>query len=103
MCITLYMHMYIVRVLYENIPYYYSRKVWQFGGLYYNRQIKIRQDILLAYMCMAIPYRTALPQFESQFKLHYYTEIPLMSQSIGIFVFRRAGAIVDDRAGHCEP
>ena len=34
----------------------------KFGGLavyYYNRQIKIRQNFLLAYICMAIPYRTA--------------------------------------------
>ena len=32
---------------------------WRFGGLYYNRQIKIRQNFLLAYIRMAIPYRTA--------------------------------------------
>ena len=43
----------------------YSRKIWRgikFGGLavlYYNRQIKIRQIFLLAYIRMAIPYRTA--------------------------------------------
>ena len=43
----------------------YSRKIWRgikFGGLavyYYNRQIKIRQNFLLAYIRMAIPYRTA--------------------------------------------
>ena len=37
----------------------YSRKIWRFGGLYYNRQIKIRQNVLLAYIRMAIPYRTA--------------------------------------------
>ena len=47
----------------HNLPY--SRKIWRgikFGGLavyYYNRQIKIRQNFLLAYICMAIPYRTA--------------------------------------------
>ena len=49
----------------EHIPY--SRKIWRgikFGGLavlhvYYNRQIKIRQIFLLAYIRMAIPYRTA--------------------------------------------
>jgi hypothetical protein len=40
-----------------NIPY--SRKIWRFGGLYYNCQIKIRQNFLLAYIRMAIPYRTA--------------------------------------------
>ena len=37
----------------------YSRKIWQFGGLYYNRQIKICQNFLLAYIHMAIPYRTS--------------------------------------------
>ena len=37
----------------------YSRKIWRFGGLYYNRQIKICQNFLLAYICMAILYRTA--------------------------------------------
>ncbi|MCG8620484.1 MAG: hypothetical protein MJE68_00610 [Proteobacteria bacterium] len=37
----------------------YSRKIWQFGGLYYNRQIKIRQNFLLVYICVAIPYQTA--------------------------------------------
>ena len=31
----------------------------RFGGLYYNRQIKIRQNFLLTYIRMAIPYRTA--------------------------------------------
>ena len=37
----------------------YSRKIWRFGGLYYNHQIKIRQNFLLAYIHMAMPYRTA--------------------------------------------
>ena len=37
----------------------YSREIWHFGGLYYNRQIKIRQIFLLAYIRKAIPYRTA--------------------------------------------
>ena len=39
----------------------YSRKIWRFGGLYYNRQIKICQNFLLAYniIRMAILYRTA--------------------------------------------
>ena len=37
----------------------YSRKIWQFGGLCYNRQIKIRQNFLLTYIRMAILYRTA--------------------------------------------
>ena len=52
-----------IKVLGWVIPY--SRKIWRgikFGGLavyYYNRQIKIRQNFLLAYICMAIPYRTA--------------------------------------------
>ena len=38
----------------------YSRKIWRFGGLYYmyNRQIKIRQNFLLAYIHMATLYRT---------------------------------------------
>ncbi|MCG8623694.1 MAG: hypothetical protein MJE68_17085, partial [Proteobacteria bacterium] len=33
--------------------------IWWFGGLYYNSQIKIRQNFLLAYIRMAIPYQTA--------------------------------------------
>ena len=43
----------------------YSRKIWQvikFGGLAVylcNRQIKIRQYFLLAYIRIEIPYRTA--------------------------------------------
>ena len=47
----------------DRIPY--SRKIWRgikFGGLVVcssNCQIKIRQNFLLAYICMAIPYRTA--------------------------------------------
>ena len=40
-----------------NIPY--SRKIWRFGGLARDRQIKIRQYFILAYMRVAIPYRTA--------------------------------------------
>ena len=28
----------------------YSQKIWRFGGLYYNRQIKIRPNFLLAYI-----------------------------------------------------
>ena len=32
--------------------------VWRSGGLYYNRRIKIRQNFLLAYIRMAIPYQT---------------------------------------------
>ena len=28
----------------------YSRKIWRFGGLYYNRQIKIHRNFLLAYI-----------------------------------------------------
>ena len=49
--------------MYMYIPY--SRKIWQgikFGDLAVylnNRQIKICQNFLLAYICMAIPYRTA--------------------------------------------
>ena len=32
----------------------------KFGGLYYNRQIKIHQNFLLTYIIrMAIPYQTA--------------------------------------------
>ena len=34
-------------------------KIWWFDGLYYNRQIKIRQNILLTYIRMAIPHQTA--------------------------------------------
>ena len=37
----------------------YSWEIWRFGGLYYNRQIKIRQNFLLTYIHMAIPYWTA--------------------------------------------
>ena len=46
-----------------HVPY--SRKIWQgikFGGLAVSacdRQIKIRQYFILAYIRMAIPYRTA--------------------------------------------
>ena len=53
----------IILYKHNNIPY--SRKIWRgikFGGLavyYYNRQIKIRQNFPLAYIRMAIPYRTA--------------------------------------------
>ena len=39
----------------------YSRKIWQgikFGSLAVNRQIKIHQNFLLAYIHAAIPYRT---------------------------------------------
>ena len=36
----------------------YSQKIWRVGGLYYNCQIKIRQNFLLAYIHMVIPYRT---------------------------------------------
>ena len=49
----------------EQLIIPYSRKIWRgikFGGLavyYYNRQIKIRQNFLLAYIRMAILYRTA--------------------------------------------
>ena len=32
----------------NHLPY--SRKIWWFGGLYYNRQIKICQNFLLVYM-----------------------------------------------------
>ena len=39
----------------------YSRKIkiWRFGGLYYNHQIRIHQNFLLAYIRTAILYRTA--------------------------------------------
>ena len=40
----------------ECIPY--SWKIWWFGGLYYNHQIKICQNFLLAYIRMATPYQT---------------------------------------------
>ena len=51
---------------YGGVPLYniiipYSRKIWRFGGLYYNRQIKIYQNFLFTYniiICMAIPYQT---------------------------------------------
>ena len=47
----------IIMDLHNTIPY--SRKIWRFGSLYYNHQIKIRQNFLLAYIRMAIPYQTA--------------------------------------------
>ena len=53
------MHMYN----YMHIPY--SQKIWRgikFGSLAVylnNRQIKIRQNFLLAYIRVAIPYQTA--------------------------------------------
>ena len=40
----------------------YYRKARKFGGEL-NRQIKIRQFFLLAYICMVIPYQTT--KFES--------------------------------------
>ena len=44
------------------IPYsqkiWWGIKIWWFGGLSCNRQIKIRQYFILAYIHMAIPYRT---------------------------------------------
>ena len=55
----------------EEIPY--SRKIWRgikFGGLAVclcNRQIKIRQNFLLVYIRMAIPYRTAKLKFANIF------------------------------------
>ena len=36
-----------------------SRKIWRFGGLACDRQIKIRQYFILVCIRMAIPYRTA--------------------------------------------
>ena len=42
--------------LYWKLAYRIARK---FGSLYYNHQIKIRQNFLLAYIRMAIPYWTA--------------------------------------------
>ena len=51
----------------------YSRKIWQrikFGSLVVclcNRQIKIHQNFLLAYICMEIPYRTAKLKFANIF------------------------------------
>ena len=60
-----------VSVCYASIPY--SRKIWRgikFGGLAVclcNRQIKIRQNFLLAYIHMAIPYRTAKLKFANIF------------------------------------
>ena len=41
----------------------YSQKIWQFGSLYYNCQIKIRQNFLLACIRMAILYQTAKFKF----------------------------------------
>ena len=51
--------------MYNHMHIPYSRKIWRrikFGGLAVylnNRQIKIRQNFLLAYIRVAIPYRTA--------------------------------------------
>ena len=45
------------RLLNVHVPY--SWKIWWFGGQYYNRRIKIRQNFLLAYIHMVILYRTA--------------------------------------------
>ena len=56
-----------------NLPY--SRKIWwgiKFGGLAVclsNRQIKIRQNFLLAYIHMAILYRTAKFKSANTFKM----------------------------------
>ena len=48
-----------IRLAVTQVLIPYSRKSWWFGGLYYNRQIKIRQNFLLAYIRMVIPYRAA--------------------------------------------
>ena len=56
-----------------DVPY--SRKIWwgiKFGrlaGCLSNRQIKIRQNFLLVYIRMAIPYRTT--KFDSPICLHW--------------------------------
>ena len=42
-----------------KIPYCIAGKVGSLAVYLNNRQIKIRQNFLLAYICMAIPYRTA--------------------------------------------
>ena len=43
----------------HNYCMLYNQKIWRFGGLACNLQIKIHQYLLLAYIRMAIPYRTA--------------------------------------------
>ena len=48
---------YCVYVRAVDVPY--SRKIWRFSGRCYNCQIKIRQNFQLAYIHMAILYRTA--------------------------------------------
>ena len=55
----------------------------KFGGLYYNRQIKIRQNFLLTYMSMAIPYRTAKFKFTNILAKQYWAQPPnLISANI---------------------
>ena len=49
-----------------NLRLPYSRKYWRgikFGALVCDRQIKIRQHFILAYIRVAIPYRTAKFKF----------------------------------------
>ena len=36
----------------------YSQKIWRFGGMTLNRQIKIRQNFYHVHVCMAILYHT---------------------------------------------
>ena len=45
-----------LRLLILNFDLPYSWKIWQFGSLACDCQIKICQYFTLAYICMAIPY-----------------------------------------------
>ena len=48
----------------------YSRKIWRFGSLSHNRQIKLRQYFVLAYIIrMAIPYQTTKFKFADIFAM----------------------------------
>ena len=48
----------------------YSRKIWRFGSLSRNHQIKLRQYFVLAYIiCMAIPYQTTKFKFADIFAM----------------------------------
>ena len=53
---------------YIIIPY--SWKIWRFGGLYYNCQIKIHQNFLLAYGGLAVYITTAKLNFTKISYLH---------------------------------
>ena len=59
-----------VLVICSLLAILYSRKIWWFGSLSRNCQIKLRQYFILAYIIrMAIPYRIAKFKFANTFAM----------------------------------